>query len=179
MFDDNIAFTKILTSLESTLSLEMIGGVTPTETIQAAIERLENTYACKLDSDVYTVQAENQLVAANLNLLLRDLEHCLADVSLYTNLKLFHTNMPISLADTNYLGYAKEQLLTDLKYLMYEKEYKKHADEIVATLYNALNNVPMCSVKRMFLSLLMLHRLGISEGVAILAQLLYVGGLVV
>ncbi len=179
MFDNNISFNSILTSLESTLSIEMMSNTSVADIIQAACDRLENTYACKLDKDVYTIQSENQLMADNIDRLLRDVQQCLSMLSFYLNLKLFHTNMGVTLADVNYLGYAKDELLTALKYLMYEREYKKYVDDIIPPLYNTLNNINMCSVKRLFISLLMLHRLGISEGVAVIAQFLYVGGLVV
>lgn len=177
MFDTDISFNSILTSLESSLSIEMNTG-SVAEIIDAAKDRLENIYACKLDKDIYTVQSENQLIANNLDILLKDIKQSLALMSFYLNLKLFHTNMGITLSDVNYLGHAKEQLLTDLKYLMYEREYKKHADEVIMPFYNTLNNINMCSVKRLFISMLMLHKLGITEGVAIIAQFLYVGGLV-
>lgn len=179
MFDTNISFNSILTSLESTLSIEMTGNATVAEIIQAACDRLENTYACKLDKDVYTLQSESQLIAGNLDLLLKDIQQCLAMLSFYLNLKLYHANMGITLSDVNYLGYNKGQLLTALRYLMYEVEYKKHAEDVINPLYNALNQISMCSVKRLFISMLMLYRLGIGEGVAIIAQLLYLGGLVV
>lgn len=179
MFDDTISINSVLTSLESTLSIEMSSDMKVSEIIDAAIQRLENTYACSFDRDVYALQTESQLTADNINLLLKDVQQCLAMVSLYTNLKLFHANMNITLADSNYLGYAKEQLLTALKYLQYEDTYKKYSEDIITPLYNTLNNVAMCSVKRMFIIVLMLARLGITEGVAILSQLLYIGGLVV
>lgn len=179
MFDTDLSFNSILTSLESTLSIEMTSGATVADIIQDACNRLENTYACKLDKDIYTLQSESQLVASNLDLLLKDLQQCLAMLSFYLNLKLYHTNMGITLADVNYLGYNKERLLTDLKYLMYETEAKKHSEDIIPPLYDTLNQIAMCSVKRLFVSMLMLYRLGVYEGVAIVAQFLYVGGLVI
>lgn len=178
MYDNSIALNNILTSFESTLSIEMSGEMKVNEIIDAAVQRLENTYGCTFDRDVYALQSESQLVADNINLLLKDVQQCLAMMSFYTNLKMFHTNMAILLSDVNYLGYAKEQLLTALQYLMYEKEYKRHAEDIITPLYNTLNNIDMCSIKRLFIILLMLDRLGIIEGVAIVAQLLYIGGIV-
>ena len=178
MYDNNMSFNNILTSLESALSIEMTDS-SVADIVQAACDRLENTYAFKLDKDVYTIQAESQLMADNVEILLREVKQSLAMISFYLNLKLFHTNMGITLSDVNYLGYAKKQLLTALKYLMYEAEYKKHSDEVIMPLYNTLNNITMCSVKRLFISMLTLHKLGISEGVSIIAQFLYVGGLIV
>lgn len=179
MFDNNISLQSILTSMESALSLEMSGELKTADLVNNAVERLENQYACTLDRDVYSIQSENQLMADNINLLLRDVKQCLAEMSLYISLKMFHMNMPISLADVNYLGHDKEQMLTELQYLMYEREYKKYAEEIIPTLYVALDNIGMSSVKRLFITMLMLYRLGISEGVSVLAQVLYLSGLIV
>lgn len=178
MFDNDISFNSLLTSLESTLQIEMTDSKV-TEIVEAACQRIENQYAFKLDKDLYAIQAESQLMADNVSLLLRDLKQALAMLSFYLNLKLYHTNMGITLSDVNYLGYAKEYLLNSLKYLMYEKEYKKHSDEVITPLYTTLDNIRMCSVKRLFISMLMLHKLGVSEGVSIIAQFLYVGGLIV
>lgn len=179
MLNDSISFNNILTSLEGTLMIEVTGDMRTDEIIQAAIQRIENAYVIELDRDVYSIQSESQLMASNVDGLLKNVQQCLAQLSLYINLKIYHADLGITLADVNYLGYAKEQLLTALKYLMFETEYKKHHDDIITPLYNTLNNISMCSVKRMFLILLMMDKLGITEGVAIMAQLLYLGGLVV
>lgn len=178
-FDNDISFNGFLTSLESTLSLEMQSEQTVQEIIDAAVIRLENMYACTLDADLFTIQGENALVADNISHLLRDLQMCLCQIAFYTNLKLYHTNMAITLSDVNYLGYSKAVLLTSLKYLQYEKEAESHREDIIKPLYNTLNNITMCTVKRLFISMLMLDRLGVYEGVAVIAQLLYTGGLVV
>ena len=42
----------------------------------------------------------------------------------------------------------------------------------------ALNNVEMSQIKRLFIVMLVMEKLGIHEGVAACAQLLYIGGLV-
>ena len=178
MFDDTIAFNNILTSLESTLSIEMSSEMKVDQIIKSAVQRLENTYACTFDRDVYTLQSERQLMSDNINLLLKNVQQCLAMVSLFISLKLYHKNLGITLADVNYLGHSKVQLMTSLKYLQSKDEVKKHGDEIISALYSSLNNISMCSVKRMFIVLLMFYRLGIYEGVAIMAQLLYLGGLI-
>lgn len=178
MFDNNISFNSLLTSMEGTLMIEMSGDMKVADIVDAAIARLENKYACKLDRDVFSLQSEGQLMADNIELFLRDVQHCLMSMSFYGNLKMFHANMAIMLADVNYLGYAKKQLLTALRYLMYETEYKKHADNIIKPLYTSLDNIDMCSIKRLFINILILHKLGISEGVSIIAQILYLGGLV-
>ena len=179
MFDTEVSLQNILTSIEGVLKIEYAEDIRVDEVINKAIERLENTYGTTFDKDVYTLQQENQLTADNINLFLRDVRACLEQLSFYISLKLHHKNFSITLADVNYLGYAKSQLLTALKYLQDCNLAKAHHEEVITPLYNTLNNISMCQVKRLFIDMLMLDRLGISEGVAIVAQLLYIGGLIV
>lgn len=178
MIDNDVSLSQILVSLESVFKIEVTGEQNVDEIVTAAIQRLENTYGVTFNKDVFTLQSENQLVEDNINLLLKDVRQCLAQLSLYIQLKLYHKNIGVTLADVNYLGYAKSQLLTALKYLQDETQYKKHHESIVSSLFNTLNNISMCSVKRMFICLLVMEKLGITEGVAIMSELLYIGGLV-
>lgn len=178
MIDNEVSISQILLSLESTFKIEVSGEATVESIVKDAIDRLENTYACTFDKDIFSIQSENQLLADNVNPLIKDIRQCLAMLSLYLELKLFHKNVGVTLSAVNYLGYSKESLLKALKYLRDETEYKKHHEPIINSFYNYLNNIPMCSVKRMFICLLVMDRLGVSEGVAIMSNLLYIGGLV-
>lgn len=178
MFDTEVSLSNILISFEGVLKIEYSTDMRVSDTIDKAIQRLENTYGTTLSKDIYTLQSENQLTADNLNLLLKDIKTCLEQLSFYTSLKLFHKNVPIALADVNYIGYSRTKLILVLKYLMDDRLYEKHSDDVLTPLYNALDNINMCTIKRLFVSALMLHRLGVKEGVMCLAQLLYLGGLV-
>lgn len=179
MFDNIVSLNSVMLGLEAALRIEMDPNKKTKETVDAAIERLENAYVVTFDNDVFSLVEESQLMSDKLSIFLRDVQQALYSLSFYTELKLFHKNIPITLADTNYLGYARERLLTALQYLRDTDEYVKHADEIIESLGNALDNVPMCSVKRLCISMLTLHRLGIYEGVSCIATLLYTGGLVI
>lgn len=179
MLDNQISLNNILVSFEGTLKIEHLEEARVEDCIRDAIARLEETYGTKLDKSVYALMDENQLTADNLNLFLRDIKACLEQMSLFIQLKLYHKNFAVTLADVNYLGYAKKSLLTALKYLQDATEYTRHRDDVITPLYNTLNNINMCSIKRMFVVMLMFDRLGIDEGVAIMAELLYLGGLVV
>lgn len=178
MLDEMKSVNNTLVSLEGTLKIEPRPDERIEDTIQHALDNLSNAYGCTFDKDVFTLQSENQLNADNINLLLRDVVACLADMSLFINLKLFHKNLAITLSDVNYLGFAREQLITSLKYLMDESTCKQYVGDIIPPMTSALNNISMCSIKRMFTILLVLEKLGIYEGVAIMAQILYMGGLV-
>ncbi|MCM1215087.1 MAG: hypothetical protein NC548_11270 [Lachnospiraceae bacterium] len=178
MFDTDVSLSNILVSMEGVLKIEYTEDGRVEDTIQKAIERLENTYGTTFNTDVYTLQRENQLTADNINLFLRDIRVVLEQLSFFIGLKFFHKNFAITLSDVNYLGYAKSQLLTALQYLQDDKLAVAHHDEIIKPLYNTLNNISICATKRLFVNMLMLDRLGISEGVSVVAQLLYLGGLV-
>lgn len=179
MFDDRLATNEVVVSLETALKIEMAPELKVAEIVDQAVERLENTYSVKFDKSVFILVDESALTNDQLSLLLRDLLQALSRASFFTDLKLFHKNIGFNLVDINYIGYARENLLTALRYLQDDTMYAKHADEIVTPLYDALNNIGMCTVKRLFIILLMLHRLGISEGVAIIARILYMGGLII
>lgn len=177
MFDSEYSISTVLNSLEAVLQIEYAEELRVCDVVDKAVERMENRYGVTLDKSVYELQQESQLTADNINLFLRDVRTCLEQLSFFIELKVYHKNVPISLADVNYLGYAKKQLMTALKYLQDEKLYKQHHEEVITPLYNTLDNINICSTKRMFVDLLMLERLGVIEGVAIIAQLLYLGGL--
>ena len=178
MLNNSISLNEVLLSCESTLKLEYSADASVDETIKDAIDRLENTYQVTLDKSVFDIANESQLSADNINLFLRDVKQCLANLSLFFSLKLYHKDFDVFLADVSYLGYNKNQLLTALQYLQDKSFYKQHRDTIINPLANNLNtNVSMCTIKRLFIILLMFDKLGIPEGVSCVAQLLYIGGL--
>ena len=163
-------------SFENTLRIEY------TETdvsriIKVSKQKLENAYQCRLDQPVYTVQAQNELVSENLNVFLQELAECLKQLTALTSISMFTKKPPINLADVNYLGFTSETLTTALKYLQDRVCYEKRST-IVPALVGALNNVEMSQIKRLFIVMLVMEKLGIYEGVAACAQLLYIGGLV-
>ena len=179
MFDADISLTNILVSFEGTLKIEYGHEQKTKDIIEQSIARLENAYSMTFDRDVYTIQKESQLLADSINLLLRDVGQCMANMAMYTALKVYHKNLEITLADVNYLGYAREKLMANLSCLLDETMAEQYSADMVQPLYTALNNISICVIKRLFIILLMLYRLGIHEGVSIVAQLIYLGGLVV
>lgn len=179
MYDNDSSLSNILHGIEGVLKIEYVGEAKVSEIIDAALARLEDVHGFPFDKDVYTLQSESQLCNDELSKFLSDVRSCLEQMSMYINLKLYHKNHTLTLSDVNYLGYAKKQLLTALKYLQDADEYKLHRDDVIKPLYNTLNNVNMCTNKRLFIVMLMLDKLGIVEGVAIFAQFLYLGGLIV
>ena len=179
MFDKVLAINNILIGLEACLKLEASADMKTEETVNAAIERLENTYAVKFDTDVFTLAEENQLYMDQLSIFMRDLQQALCMLSFFTDLKLHHKNLAVTLSDVNYLGYTKQHLMTSLSYLQDADLYKLHVKEVMEPFMHTLNTIPMCTVKRLFHIMLVLYKLGVEEGVSCVARLLYIGGLVV
>lgn len=176
MFNKELGINALLVALEGTLKLE-VTDATVDEIIATAVQNLENSYNFTLDKDIFTLRDESIATTDNINKLLRNIKQSLAEASLFIQLKAFHKDLVISLADVNYLRYAKAQLMAALETLQDVDLYKEKGEEIVTPLYKVLNNISMCSVKRLFILLLMFHRIGVAEGVAIIASLLYMGGL--
>lgn len=177
MFNKDISINDLLISLESVLFLEYREDMKVEDTLAAAIERIENTHAVKLDTDVFTLMHESELTFNSLSIFMRDLKTALAQLSFYTDLKLFHKDLAITLSSVNYIGHAKDELLNALRNLQDTNQYAKHAQNIIPPITNSLDQIPLCSVKRLFCCLLMLNRLGVAEGVSVVARLLYIGGL--
>lgn len=177
MIIDNMAIVNLCTSFEGVLHLEYSESTKTEECLNAAIKALENDYNITIDKDIYTLQAENSLVSKQIDMLLQSITECMKSTALFILLGTFHHSVSLSLSSANYLGLSRDRLLTALKYLQDKDTYTKRSQSI-GMISDALNTVPVCHTKRFFMILLMLEKLGISEGVSIIAQLLYLGGIV-
>lgn len=177
MIADSLSLTHICTSFEGVLHLEFGETTRTSECLDNAVKALENDYNITIDKDIYSLQTENSLVSQQLDILLQSITECMKTATLYTALGMFHHNVSLSLAEANYLGFARDSLLAALKYFQDKDMYPKRK-QYVETIGDALNNVAICYTKRLFVIMLMLERLGVSEGVAIIAQLLFLGGIV-
>lgn len=173
----DLSINNTLLSLEGVLHLDYGQDTTVEEVLNKAKADLENSYGVILDKSVYEIQAENQLSAQNIDHFLRDLTAALQQTSLYIIMGMYQKNIPFSLADVNYLGYARDNLITALKYLMDKDLYVKERYDIMTPIVTALDNVTLNYVKRLFIIMLMIDRLGVYEGASVIAHLLYLGGL--
>lgn len=178
MIIENISFTQALTSVESVLKIEYSKEAKLADIIHDSIKRLEDTYGVTIDKDIYRLQAEHELAGNMLDKFLMEVTECLKQLALYNSLQIYNHGHGYTLADVNYLGLSRPNLLQELKYFMDKDLYSKR-EKIVNSLKQAVDNVPLNYVKRMFVALFLFEKLGIVEGVAILAQLLYMGGLIV
>lgn len=176
MLTDLFTLQQCLLSFENALRIEYteaeVGKV-----IRAAKQNLENAYQCSLNKPIYTVQANNELVSENLNVLITEVAECLKQLTALTSIALYSKKPPINLADVNHLGFTAETLTTALKYLQDKVFYEKRGT-IIPAITSALNNVEISQIKRLFIIMLVMEDLGLAEGVAACAQLLYLGGMV-
>lgn len=177
MIIESLSLTQTITSLESVLKIEYSNEAKVDEIIKDAIKRLENANGITIDKDIYSLQAENQLATNVLDRFVLDVTECLKQLSLYICLQTFNHSVGFTLADVNYLGTARAKLLAGLKYLLDKNFYPRRAD-IINMIAGTLDSVPLNKIKRLFVALLLLEKLGITEGVAIVAQLLYMGGII-
>lgn len=177
MLNSDMSLVDVLVSLESSLYLEYEAESKTKDTINAAIAKIENKFNITIDRDIFLIRDENMLAGEEVSLFLRDVVVALQKLSLYIQLKIFHHDLGIFLSDVNYLGFSKLQLTTALKYLESKDTYAQKCGEIIPSFYGALDNISMCSIKRLFTILLMYDKLGIREGASTVSTLLYLGGI--
>ena len=87
---------------------------------------------------------------------------------------MFTKNPHFKLADVSYLGFTSETLTLALKYFTDKIQYEKRST-LIPSLIDGVNRLEVGTVKRLFVIMLVLEDLGISEAVAACAQLLYEG----
>ena len=176
MLSDMFTLQQVLLSFENTLRIERNENDV-SRIIKTAKQNIERAYACNLNKPVYVVQASSDIAADSLDVFLQELSECFKQLAALISISAFTKKPPINLAVVNYLGFTAETLTTALKYLQDRVYYEKRST-VIPAITNALNNVEISQIKRLFIVMLVLEDLGISEGVAACAQLLFMGGLV-
>ena len=175
MLTDAFTLPQALLSLENTLRIEYTENDV-SRVIKDAKQRLENAYQCRLDKPVYTVQAENALVSENLNVFMQELSAGYKQITALISHSIWEKHkIPLNLADVNYLGFTSETINTLLNMLCDSSSFERKGNSLAAVT-NALNSVEMCQIKRLFIVMLTLDELGMTDVAAACAQLLYLGG---
>lgn len=166
---------QIILSYESTLCIDYTDRDVNT-IIENSVKRLENNYGIRIDKPLKDLAVEQGLVSENATTLINQIEKSSADLSYYIFCAMFNKRIPFSLAEVNYLGYDAEKLRVSLKYLQDKKLYNKR-NEIIVAFRSALNNLETCIIKRLFIVMLVIEKLGVEESVAVVANILFLGGL--
>ena len=175
MISDYISLSSILLSFEQVLKIEY-SEMSVDRIIRSAKAKLENNFQVTFDKSLYELQAENRLVADSLNVLLEQIIAALESMCLFIENCMFTSNVPIDLADVNYLGSDKVSLRVAMRYLQNNKTYAQR-ESIIPVLRAQVSSIEPCDIKRLFVIMFMLDELGIYEGAAVIAKLLYLGGL--
>lgn len=176
MLKDMADLTSAILSFETVLKIEY-EEVNTDRVLTAAIRKLENAYGMRIEGKtLYALQAENTNLAENIQNLLTQVLECTKTVSFLFQCGMFQHNIPIALSTVKYLGLGREALQSILRYFQNVDEYYL-AGNATRQIMLGLDGIDMSLVKRMFIVLLMLDKLGIQEAVAVIAQYLYYGGI--
>lgn len=169
-----ISLKEILLSFENVLRIEYKDKDVE-QIIKRAKQAIENSYQVQLGDDIFETQSANsRIYGETLDNFLAQLTECIKGMSLIMALTLFDKRKDMTLKDVNYLGFSSPQLRTALQYLQDETLYEKR-NTFMTVLVRQTSNVEMSEIKRILVIMLTLEKLGVKEGVAILAQYLYLG----
>lgn len=178
MISDRYTLQAALTKCEAALMLEYTKETVDDWQliIKKARENLENRLQCKLTDTLYNIQAKNALVSQSIDVALNGISAGIELLStLYTMSIYLKDRKNFDLADVNYLGQDRGRLATGFKMLA-DRVYSRQAhDEMMAAIKAQLNNMTMTQLKRLLLVMIMFDELGLDEGVAVCANLLYLG----
>ena len=174
MLRDMADLNNTLLSFETVLKIEYEESVTE-RVIGNAIKRLENAYGMKISgTTLYELEASNINLADTIQNLLQQVLECTKTMAFLFQCGMYQHSIPITLSTVKYLGIGKEALKTILRYFQNVDEYYL-AQNAVQNLSLGLDGIDMSPVKRLFVIMLMLDRMGLKEAVAIVAQYLYYG----
>jgi hypothetical protein len=173
MIRDTLSLQEILIGFENTLKIDYKERDI-NKLIVSTRQKLENAFSVKFTTDLYELQVSNRLVGDSISILLGQITECMKSLSLLLCVSLFDKRYGDTLRDVNYLGFAPTNLIGALQYLQDITLYERRK-EFFGTLTLSLNNLEMCSIKRLLVIATILESLGIKEGVALIAQYLYAG----
>lgn len=143
--------------------------------IKRSKQAIENSYQIQLGSDIFDMESDrSRVIGEALDTFLAQLTECIKSMSLIVSLTLFDKRKDMTLKDVNYLGFNDLQLKTALRYLQDDVLYEKR-DSFLSTLTRQTSNLAMNDIKRILTIILVLEKLGVKEGVAVLVQYLYLG----
>lgn len=174
MLSNMVDLSTAVLAFETVLKIEYDEPDTK-KVIQNAIRKLETAYGMRIEGKtLYDLQSENINLADNIQNLLQQILECTKTTSFLFQNGMYHHSIPITLSSVKYLGLGKVALQTILRYFQNENEYYLSRNT-VPQLVLGLDGVDMCTVKKMFIILLVLDQLGVTESVSVLAQYLYYG----
>lgn len=177
MFRDDISLSNVIYGFESTLRIDN-SLVEINKIITNSIAKLENAYAVKLDKPLYEVQLNQRFNNAAITELVGQIEECCKNFSAIVLLAMYDKVFGETLQSVSYLGFERTELLKALKYLQDNDYYEEHST-FFYKIVNAMDTIPVCMVKRLFVIMIILEKLDVREGVSMVANYLYSGGVMI
>lgn len=174
MLKDMVDLNTAILSFESVLKIEYEETDT-VRVISSSVTKLENAYGMRIGcKSLYDLQIENVNLADSVQNLLMQILEATKTISFLFMGGMFNHDIPVSLSTVKYLGLGKTALCSILRYFQNSNEYYL-ARNAVKQIEIGLDGIDMCTVKRLFIILLVLDKLGVEEAVSVLAQYLYYG----
>lgn len=177
MVRDTLILQNILTGFEEALHIDF-----KTQDVkqlkEETRESLEVSIREHIEESIYKLHIQTKYLNDSVSSLIDQIETCMKDMALLLSISMFDHKFGQTLKDVSYCGFAKDELMIILKHLMDEK-LQDNRGSFMKALTESLNSVNIGEVKRLFIIMLILEDLGVVEGVALIAQYLYMGGMLV
>lgn len=177
MIRDDITLTSVICQCENILRIDYALPSTK-DIIEGSIGRLENAYGMKFDKSLFDLQVETRFTNTAISDLISSIEECMKVMSLVLTVSLYDKAFGETLQTVKYCGYSRKQFLINLKYIQ-DKEYYNKKGNFFELVQSALDSVQNCTVKKLLVIMLVLDRLDVREGVSIIANYLYTGGVLI
>ena len=174
MLKDMIDLNAAVLSFETVLKIEYTETST-SRIVDSAIRKLESAYSMRISGKtLYEIEVENINLSETVQNILHQILECTKTFAFLFQSGMFFHSIPTTLSTVKYLGLGRESLQTVLRYFQNMDEYYL-AQNSVTQLMLGLDVIDMSMVKRIFIIMLVLDRIGVEESVAVIAQYLYYG----
>lgn len=172
---DTLTLTDVLMGLENTLRIDYTERDI-NRLAKKSKENLENSLRIRLDEDIFSLQMKNQFLGDSVGAFIIQITENLKSLSLHLCLSMFYKQYGQTIKEVSYLGFAPEQLLGALKFLQDNQLYENR-NQFFESLAKSTEYVEMGAIRRLLTIMVVLESLGLKEGVGIIAQYLYIGGI--
>lgn len=175
MLRNYLSLNEGIVALENALLIESTSLDVEEISIQA-IRKLESRYQVHLIGrpSVYNQMATDVQAVAPLEKLTKQVIMGLQQLTMFTCLAEADHKIGQSLPDLNYLGQNREELRIALKYLT-NVSLLPQAEVVIKVLVDGASKCEKGDVKRLITCINVLHKLGMTDGVALVGQYLYKG----
>lgn len=143
--------------------------------IQECVAELENAWSVNLEGrTIFEVRIENPMAQESIDPFVAQIVECCKNIAYLCQTNIFYEDYGLTLRDVNYLGFDKDRLANSLCYLMRKTLYSSRVSFFESILH-AASRLDISQIRRLIAIMGALERLGFAEGVALIAQYLYIG----